>query len=57
MARVVSFADFIKFAKMFTKAIFKDSERVKIIRNYVLKCSLSLHFLIQKSYCFPVKKS
>ena len=44
-ARVVSFADFIKFAKMFIKATFKDSERVKIIRNYVLKCSLYLHLV------------
>ena len=38
--RVVSFADIIKIATMFIKKTFKDSNEVKRIRNYVLKCNL-----------------
>ena len=40
--RVVNFADIIKIATMFIKATFKDSKKVKRIRNYALKCNLYL---------------
>ena len=40
MPRVANFADIIKTATMFIKTTFKDSEKVKRIRNYVLKCNL-----------------
>ena len=40
------FADIIKILTMFIKTIIKDSKKVKRIRNYVLKCSLYLYFLI-----------
>ena len=32
--------DVIKIATMFIKATFKDSNKVKRIRNYVLNCNL-----------------
>ena len=31
----------------FIKTIFKYSKKVKRIRNYVLKCNLYLHFMMQ----------
>ena len=43
---VADFADIIKIAAMFIKKIFKDSKKVKITRNYALKCNLYLYFLI-----------
>ena len=46
MRRVVNFADIIKIATMFIKTTFKDSKKVKRIRNYVLKCNLYLYFFI-----------
>ena len=44
--RVANFADIIKIATMFIKTTFKDSKKLKRIRNYVLKCNLYLYFLI-----------
>ena len=44
--RVANFADIIKTATMFIRTTFKDSEKVKAIRNYVLKYNLYLYFLI-----------
>ena len=44
--RVVNFAKVIKIASMFIKTTFKDSKKVKIIKNYALKCNLYLYFLI-----------
>ena len=44
--RVPTFADIIKIVTMFIKTIFKDSRKVKRIRNYVSKCNLYLYFLI-----------
>ena len=44
--RVTIFADIIKIVTMFIKKIFKDSKKVKRIRNYVSKCNLYLYFLI-----------
>ena len=41
-------ADIIKIVTMFIKTIFKDSRKVKRIRNYVSKCNLYLYFLIAK---------
>ena len=38
--RVTNFADIIKIATMFLKTTFRDSQKIKIIRNYVLKCNL-----------------
>ena len=46
MPRVAIFAEIIKVVTMFIKTIFKDSKKLKRIRNYVLKCNLYLHFLI-----------
>ena len=46
MPRVVTFAEIIKIATMFIKTTFKDSENVKRIRNYELKCNLDLYFMI-----------
>ena len=43
---VANFADIIKIVAMFIKTIFKDSRKVKRIRNYVSKCNLYLYFLI-----------
>ena len=43
---VADFADIIKIATIFVKTIFKDSKKVKRIRNYVPKCNLYLYFLI-----------
>ena len=44
--RVASLADIIKSVTMFIKAIFKDSKKVKRIRNYVSSGSLFLYYLI-----------
>ena len=46
--RVANFADIIKITTMFIETIFEESKKVKIIRNYVLKCNLYLYFLIKK---------
>ena len=45
-SRVAIFADSIKIVTMFIKTIFKDSKKVRRIRNYVSKCNLYLYFLI-----------
>ena len=45
-AWVAIFADIIKIITMFIKKVFKDSKRVKKIRNYVSKCNLYLYFFI-----------
>ena len=44
--RVANFADTIKTATASMKTTLKDSNKVKITRNYVSKCNLYLHFLI-----------
>ena len=41
---------------MFIKTIFKDLIKVKRIRNYVTKCSLYLHFLIQQNLLISGEK-
>ena len=35
--RVVNFVDMIEIATMFNKTTFKDSQKAKRIRNYVIK--------------------
>ena len=42
-AGVANFGDIIKIASMFIKTIFKDSRKVKRIKNYVSKCNLYLY--------------
>ena len=42
----IHFADIIKIWIMSVKTTFKDSNKVKRTRNYVLKCNLCLYFLI-----------
>ena len=37
-------ADIIKTVPMFIKTIFKDSAKVKRVRNYLLRCNLCLYF-------------
>ena len=44
--RVANFANIIKIATIIIKTTFKDSNKVKRIRNYALKCNLYLFFLI-----------
>ena len=46
--RVANFADIIKITTKFIKKTFKESNKVKQIREYVLKCNLYLHFHITK---------
>ena len=41
--RVGNFADSINIATVFIKKIFKDSSKIKRIRNYVLKCNFCLY--------------
>ena len=40
------FADIIKIVTIFIKTIYKDSRKVKVIRNYVPKSSPYLYVLI-----------
>ena len=44
--RKTIFADIIKTVTRFIKKMFKDSRKIKRIRNYVSKCNLYLYFLI-----------
>ena len=44
--RVAKFADVIKIESTFIKTTFKESNKVKRIRKYVLKCNLYLYLLI-----------
>ena len=48
MHRRANFADIFaaKIATNFIKTTFKDSKKVKSIRNCILKCNLYLHILI-----------
>ena len=41
---------------MIIKTTFKDSKKIKIIRNYVLKCNLYLYFLIKHKLLISVEK-
>ena len=43
---VAIFADVIKIVTIFIRTIFKDSNKVKIIKNYASECNLYLYFLI-----------
>ena len=43
---VAIFADIIKVVTVFSKTIFKNSRKVKWIRNYVSKCNICLYSLI-----------
>ena len=43
---VVNFADIIKIPAIIIKKTFKDSKKVREIRNYVFKCNLYLYFLV-----------
>ena len=40
------FADIVKIVTFFIKTIFKDSRKVKRIRNFISKCNLYMYFLI-----------
>ena len=46
MPGVANFDDVIKIVNIFIKTIFKESKKVKSIRNCVPKCNLYLYFLI-----------
>ena len=50
--RVANFSDIIKIATKFIKTTCNDSKKVKIIRNYVLKCNL---ILLKTSLIVPDK--
>ena len=47
--RVANFDDIIKIATMFVKKTFKDSKKVRGIRNYVLNKNLYLCFMIERN--------
>ena len=47
-SRVATFVDIIKIVNMFIKTIFKDSKKVKRIRNHVSKCNLYVFLDIAK---------
>ena len=53
---VAIFAEIIKIITKFIKKIFKDSRKVKRIRNYVSKCNLYLYFLIQQNLLISEEK-
>ena len=42
---------------MFIETTLKDSNKVKRNRNYVLKCNLHLHFLIQQKVLISSKNT
>ena len=44
--RVVNFTDVIKIKIKFMKTTYKDSKKVKRIKNYIIKCNIYLHFLM-----------
>ena len=50
------FADIIIIVIMFIQKIFKNSKKVKRIRNYVQKCNLYLYFLIEQNLMIPGEK-
>ena len=50
------FADITKIVTMFIKTIFKDSKKVKRIRNSVPKYNLYLYFLIQQNFLIYSEK-
>ena len=54
--REVHFANIIKIANKFIKTTFKDSKKVKRIRNYILKCNLYPYFLIYQKLLNSGKK-
>ena len=45
MPKANNFADIIKIESMLIEKTFKESPKVKLIRNYVLKYNLRLYFL------------
>ena len=49
--------DIIKIATMFIKTTFKNSKKVKRIRNYVLNWNLYLYFLNYQNLLFPIGKN
>ena len=53
---VAIYADIIKLLAIFIITIFNDSRKLKMIRNYVSKCSPYLYFLIQKNLLISCKK-
>ena len=54
--RVAFFADIFKIVTMFIKTIFKDSGKVKRIKNYLLKCNIYLYFLIYQNMLISGEK-
>ena len=45
-SRIAKVADFFKIPTKFIKTVFKNSNKNKKTRNYVLKCDLYLYFFI-----------
>ena len=54
--RVANFTGNIRIATMFVKTIFKASDKIKRIRNYVLKYNLYLYLLIWQKLEISVQK-
>ena len=50
------FADIIKIITRFIKKIFKETRKVKRIRNYVTECNLYLYFLMYQNLLISSEK-
>ena len=55
-ARVAIFADIIKIVTTFIKKVFKDSKKVKRIKNCASKCNVYLYFLIYENLLISGEK-
>ena len=55
-SRAAIFADSIKNIATFIKAIFEETKKVKIIKNYVSKRNLYLYFLISENLLISGEK-
>ena len=55
-SRVANFADIINISTIFIETTFKNSSKVKRIRNNALKCNFFLYFLIKQKIRISDKK-
>ena len=56
MPEVASFVDVTRIVTMFFKIIFIEIKKVLIVRNYVPKSNLYLHFLTWQNLLTPDEK-
>ena len=55
--RVANFDDIMKITAIFIRITFKDSKKLKGIRNYALKCNLFMYFLIKQNWWISGKNA